>query len=103
VVRRDLRGQLHPDCRQRRVQLRHDEATRPEYEEAESTAKLTTNSADRATFTINATKTIYGMFLISTNVKGADGGVLFGAARFASSRAVIDNDVLLVSYSVSIA
>jgi len=81
----------------------YDGATRPEYVEAESTAQSTTNSASKASFTINATKTIYGAALVSINTKGdhaaqAD-SVLFCYATFASARSCFDDDVLNLTYT----
>lgn len=78
-------------------------ATRPEYVEAASTAKLTTNVANRASFVFDASKTIYGAFLISTNVKGSTTGVLFAAARFGAAKAVTTDDELLLTYAFSAA
>lgn len=79
------------------------EATRPEWVEAAASAQQITNTANKATFTINATKTIYGAFLVSSNTKGGTAGVLFAATRFASSRSVIASDQLLVTYTVQAA
>jgi len=86
-----------------------DEATRPEYVEAASTAKSITNSANKAVFTFNASKTIYGAALVgggtAANTKGdtAGGGTLVVAGKFAASRAVVDDDVINLTYTVSAA
>lgn len=74
-------------------------STRVEYVEAASTAQSTTNSASRASFVFNATKTIYGAFLISENTKGGTTGILFSAARFSASKAVESGDELLLTYT----
>jgi hypothetical protein len=79
----------------------YDEAARVEYVEAASTAQSITNSADRAVFTFNATKTIYGAFLISAATKGATGGTLFCASQFASPRSVAATDELHIAYTVN--
>ncbi len=87
----------------------YDEAARVAFVEAEATAKVTTNVANKATFTINATKTIYGAFLcgggtdptVKSNTAG--GGVLFASSKFATAKSVVDNDVLLVSCSITLA
>lgn len=81
----------------------YDETTRPAYVEAASTAQSTTNLATPAQFTINATKTIYGAFLISTNTKADTAGVLLAAAKFSVARAVQAGDLLLVDYTISAA
>jgi hypothetical protein len=85
----------------------YDETTRPAYNEALSTAKSTTNSANKAAFTMNATKTIYGAFLASVSTKGdhtagAD-NVLACYARFSASQAVQDDYVLSATYTSSAA
>lgn len=74
-------------------------STRPEYVEATSTAQSITNAASRASFVFNATKTIYGAFLVSTSTKSGTSGVLFSAARFSSSKAVESGDELLLTYA----
>lgn len=79
--------------------IAYDEATRQEYVEAAAASQSITNSANRATFTFNATKTIYGAFLVSASAKSATTGTLFSAARFASSKSVVDNDQLLLTYT----
>lgn len=85
----------------------YDETTRPEYVEANSTAKSTTNSANKAAFTISATKTMYGASLVgggtapTTKGNTAGGGTLLCYAKFSSSRAVVDNDVVNLTYTVT--
>lgn len=79
----------------------YSSATRPEYVEAAAASQSITNSASRASFTFNATKTIYGAFLISNNTKSGTTGTLFSAARFASSKAVESGDELLLTYTFS--
>lgn len=87
----------------------YDEATRVAFVEAEATARVTTNAENKATFTINATKTIYGAFLcgggtdptVKSNTAG--GGVLFASSKFATAKVVADDDVLLVSCSITLA
>jgi len=77
----------------------YDESTRVAYNEAAASSQSTTNSANKATFTFNATKTIYGAFLVSASAKSATSGTLFSAAQFGSSKDVVDNDQLLVTYT----
>lgn len=87
----------------------YNEATRPEYVEAAATAKVTTNSANKATFTINATKTIYGAFLCgggtapTTKGDAAGGGTLFAASKFATAKEVVSDDILMVVCSITLA
>ncbi len=77
----------------------YDETTRVEYNEAASSGQSITNSANKATFTFNATKTIYGAFLVSASAKSATTGKLFAAAKFGTSKAVVDDDQLLITYT----
>ena len=85
-----------------------DEATRPAYTGVLG-SKVVTNTASKAVFTYSAGKTIYGAALVgggsSASTKGdvAGGGVMPVAGRFASSRAVVDDDVINLSYTVSAA
>lgn len=74
-------------------------ATRPAYVEAAAASQSITNSASRASFVFNATKTIYGAFLISDSTKSGTTGTLFSAARFAASKAVVADDELLLTYT----
>ncbi len=83
----------------------YDEATRPEYEEASSSSQSITNAANKAVFTIDATKTMYGAALFSVNTKGdhtqGANNVLYCYAKFGASRGVIDNDVVNLTYAVT--
>jgi hypothetical protein len=45
-------------------------------------------SASRATFTANASTTVYGYFLTSNNSKGGTTGILYSVANFGASQAV---------------
>jgi len=87
----------------------YDEGTRPEYVEAAASSKSITNSANKAVFTINATKTIYGAALVgggsAATTKGdtAGGGTLFCASKFAASKSVVDDDVLNVTITITVA
>lgn len=76
-------------------------ATRPEYVGAAPASQSITNSANRASFVFNATKTIYGGFLISDNTKGGTAGTLLSASRFGTSKSVVSDDELLVTYTFS--
>jgi hypothetical protein len=63
-----------------------------------------TNSASPASFTINATSTIAGAFLVSNSTKGGTTGILFSASDFTSpgDRAVVSGDTLNVTYTFSL-
>ena len=87
----------------------YDEATRPAYVEAESTAESITNSASKAVFTANATKTLYGAALVgggsapTTKSNVAGGGTLLCAGKFAASQPVVDDNVVNLTYTVTAA
>ncbi len=65
---------------------------------------VATNSASAATFSINATTTVGGAFLTSSNTKGGTTGILFSAADFQSpgDRSVVSGDTLSVTYTFSL-
>ena len=65
---------------------------------------VATNSASPATFTINATATVGGAFLVSDDTKGGSTGVLFSASDFTSpgDRSVVSGDTLNVTYTFSL-
>lgn len=87
----------------------YDEATRPAYVEAAASSQSITNSANKAVFTISGTKTMYGASLVGGgtggNTKGdaAGGGTLLCYAKFGSSRSVVDDDVINLTYTLSAA
>ena len=66
---------------------------------------VATNSASTATFSINATATIAGAFLISNNTKSGTTGTLYSAAKFQApgDRSVINGDTITVTYTLSLA
>lgn len=78
-------------------------ATRVEYNEAAASAKVMTNTANKASFTINDTKTLYGAALVSNSTKShhAAGDFVFCSSTFASPRAVVDTDVLRVTITIT--
>lgn len=78
----------------------YNEVTRPEWVDADSSTQEITNTASKAQFTISATETIYGAFLISDNTISGTTGTLFAASKFSSSRSVVAGDQLLVTYTV---
>jgi hypothetical protein len=87
----------------------YDEATRPAFVEAAASSRSITNSANKASFTISATKTIYGAALVgggtgaSTKDDTAGGGTLYCSSKFSSSKAVEDDDVLKITVTLTAA
>jgi hypothetical protein len=62
------------------------------------------NSAAPAVYTINATATVGGAFLISDNTKSGTAGVLFSASDFAApgDRNVSSGDTIQITYTFSL-
>jgi len=81
----------------------YTESVRQTWVEAGVTAQSITNSASTADFSINATKTMYGAFLVSDSVKSGTTGTLAAASRFAASRSVVNLDTLSVTYTLTAA
>lgn len=81
----------------------YSSATRPQWSPAAPSGQSITNSASPATYTFTASVTIYGAFLISSNVIGGTAGTLFSEATFASPKAVVNGDQLLLTYTFNAA
>lgn len=71
---------------------------RDAYSVAAASSSSVTNTADKAAFTIAASITVYGAFLVTDAAKTSTSGKLLCAKAFTTSRAVVDNDVLNVLY-----
>lgn len=85
----------------------YSNATRPACSFGAATTadpSVITNALSPAQFSINATATVGGAFLISDNTKGGSTGVLFSAVDFSSpgDRSVVSGDTLLVTYTFSL-
>jgi len=82
-----------------------DEATRPAFilPAGATAGKLVENTASPAVFTANTSVNAYGAFLISDNTKGGGLGTLLAASKFAAVRAMVNTDVLNVTYQLQIA
>ena len=76
----------------------YTETVRQTYTTAAVAAQSITNAATKATFSINATKTMYGAFMSSVSTKSATTGTLVAAAKFAAARSLVSGDQLLVTY-----
>lgn len=85
----------------------YSEGTRPAWSEGGVSSQSITNSASKATFTINATKTIYGASLVgggtaaSTKGDTAGGGTLYASSKFGVAKAVESSDVLKVTITIN--
>jgi hypothetical protein len=79
----------------------YDEATRVAVSFGAASGGVKASDAV-STFTMNATVTIRGMFVVTNSTKNGTTGVLYSAGDFAEgSKAVDDTDVLETSYSVT--
>lgn len=76
---------------------------KPAYTTADTvTATITNAVAGKAEFTMAASITVYGAFLGTSKAKTAVDGYLTAAKKFDASRDVIDDDVLSVTYTISV-
>ena len=79
----------------------YNEAARQAYTGVES-AKTASNTASPASFTISAGgAVVYGAFLSDSSTKGGTTGLVLGAKLFASSRTLLEADVLNITYAVT--
>ena len=62
-----------------------------------------TNSASQASFTFNASITVYGAFLVSSSTISGTSGTLFSGAQFAASKSVVSSDILQLTYTYTAA
>ncbi len=85
------------------IYTQYDETTRPGVTFGAVSGQSVDNSASKATFTFNATITIYGAFMVDNNTKNGTTGVLYGVGDFAASRAVVDDDILKVTITCTAA
>ncbi len=84
--------------------ISYDETTRQEWVDAGAASQEITNSASMATITVNAAKTINGLMLLSSSVKGGTSGILFSAAPLTSgARSVLIDDILMLKYTAQAA
>ena len=63
-----------------------------------STAQSVTNSTP-ATFDMNATNTVKGIFVCSNNTKGGTSGTIWSASQFSSDVPVVNGDQLKITYT----
>jgi hypothetical protein len=78
----------------------YDEVSRVTWNPDAAASRAVTNSTT-VDFTMNATKTIKGIFITSNNTKGGTTGTLWATAAFSSNASVVATDVLKVTYTVS--
>ncbi len=81
--------------------ITYDEATREVLTLGTVSSQSVDNSASKASFTQNATKTVKGAFVTDNSTKNGGTGLLYGAAAFAATRAVESGDVLNVTVTLT--
>lgn len=85
----------------------YSEGTRPEFVEAAASGKSLSNSANKASYSINATKTLYGGALVgggtaaSTKGDTAGGGTMYCAAPFTSAKSVESGDTFKLTVTLT--
>ena len=84
-------------------QTEYDEAVRQTLVLGAVSGQSVDNSAAKAVFTISATITFGGAFVVDASDKGGATGILYGGGVFTQDRALIDNDVLNVTVTCTAA
>jgi hypothetical protein len=80
----------------------YDEATREALVLGTVAAKSVSNTASKASFTIDDTATVGGAFLTTDDTKGGTSGTLISVKAFTGgNRSVVDDDVLNVTVTVT--
>lgn len=85
------------------IDTEYDEGNRPAYTLDGSVLTNVSNSSSPASFTMNATINAYGAHMMSNNTKAGTTGTLLAAAKFSAVRALVNLDVLNVTYQLTIA
>jgi hypothetical protein len=83
----------------------YDEATRVEFNEAAASGQAITNSANKASFTMNDTKTLYGGALVTTSTKSdhesSASKVLFCYSKFDAGKTVESGDIFKIKVTIT--
>ena len=74
---------------------------RPAYTPVDTVTAVITNAAAKAHFVMAGGITVYGAFLVDAAAKTAITGTLMCAKRFGTSRAVIADDEIYVTYQIT--
>src|SRR3974390_3460210 len=77
--------------------------TRQTWSSAPPASQSISNSATQASFTFNSTLAVYGAFLISSSAINGTSGTLFSGAQFGSAKAVVNSDILQLTYTFTAA
>lgn len=77
--------------------------TRQSWQSVPPASQSITNAANQASFTFNATLSVYGAFLISSSAINGTSGILFSGAQFGSPKSVVSSDILQLTYTFTAA
>jgi hypothetical protein len=78
----------------------YTQTTRPEWAPGEPSARSITN-ATTVDFSINATITLQGIFVVDNSTKSGTTGTLWSTALFASTVGAVNGDTLKITYTIS--
>lgn len=78
----------------------YTETARPEWTAGTAASRSITNSST-VDFSINATVTLKGIFIVDNSTKSGTSGTLWSTASFASNVSAVNGDTLKVTYTVS--
>lgn len=81
----------------------YDEAVRQTLTMGTAASQAIDNSASVATFTISASVTVAGYFLTTVDTKGGTTGTLVSAGDFTAAQSVVDDDVIEITLTFSVA
>lgn len=79
----------------------YSNATRVNYTPSATTSQSMDNNSAKAIFTINATLTVRGAFLVDNSTKSGSTGILYGVGDFTVARSVISGDTLNVKITLT--
>lgn len=80
----------------------YSQSTRPTLTLGTPSGGSVNNSASPATFSINSTVTIAGVFLANNSTKGGTSGTLYSVADFSSARTLANGDSLQVTVTLTV-
>ncbi len=78
----------------------YDEATRQSWTPGSASGRTITNPVS-ATFTISATVSIQGAFLISVSTKGGATGVIWATGSFSTAYSLVDDQTFKLTYTLT--
>ncbi len=81
----------------------YSQSTRPALVLGSVSGGSVSNSGSVAVFSINATKTVNGAFVVTNSTKAGTSGKIFGEASFGATRSVANGDTLNVTVTLTAA